>query len=619
VLIVEDEESASRLVASLCAELGLTAQVTRSGAKAKEMLVEAQQANRQFAAVVLDLVLAELDGFQVGQFVRAQPWGAQLPLIVVSGVYKQPNPELTARLSPLAYFAKPFDIAEMRDVLVKACKVEGVATSVLGELAEKPAARIFVELLEKKSTGTLTLTHESTVRRIWFQHGMIRYAQSSVVAETAGAAQVASGLIKQASFDRALALARQNKVAVHEALGQSRVMTPEQIRAAVKQQTLDASVNALAMDSGQHRFDPQPPEQLNQVPDARTSPVAVVLEAAKRFGRPAAARAWLEERAAQKMGRSPELERELFSVKHTWPGESVTPVAAGTRTVGEALSRIKEPEQPLLHWLCLSGLVQLSGGQKAAPPPADPPEDESRFSGPEQAARKMLAAARDRLRDANHYEALGVLPGAPAEDIRAAYVAAAKKYHSDAFSGLDLGSARRIAEELFAKVSEAHQVLSDADRRAEYDVYLDRKAKGLPTDVGAVVRAEGLFQRGEKLFNAGKWQEAESAFRQAIALNHAEAEFHAYLGMAMFRGGGNADEAVKLVELARRMDPRLRSAALFLSRMHEARGDEEQARAVLREALKADPESGEAKSELARLRRSQPPQKKGLLDRLLKK
>jgi tetratricopeptide (TPR) repeat protein len=253
-----------------------------------------------------------------------------------------------------------------------------------------------------------------------------------------------------------------------------------------------------------------------------------VLEAAKRFGRPAAARAWLEEHAAERMARSPELERELFSVKNTWPGESVTPVAAGTRTVGEALARIKAAEQPLLHWLCLSGLVQLAGAQRAAPAPAGEP----------------------RSPGANHSETPGVQGMVSAGDLEA---------------------------------------------------------------------AEGLFQRGEKLFAHAKWQEAASAFRQAIALNQAEAEFHAYLGMAMFRGGGNADEAVQLVQRALSMDPRLRSAALFLSRIHEARGDGDQAEAVLRDAVKKDPDFGEANSELARLRRSAPPQKKGLLDRLLKK
>jgi curved DNA-binding protein CbpA/CheY-like chemotaxis protein len=599
--------------------------MTRSGTKAKEMLVEAHQANNPFAAVVLDLVLSELDGFQVGQFVRAQPWGTQIALIVVSAVYKQPNAELMARLTPQAYFAKPFEISHLREALVKACGVQGVATSVSGELSQKCAPFLFVDLLRQKASGVLTLTHDTTVRRIHFQQGMVRYAQGNVLSEAAGAAQVAAGVIKQASFDRALAVARQNKVAVHEALAHSRVMTPDQLKVAVKQQTIDTSVNALALEAGQHRFDPQKPEQLNQVPEARTSPVALVLEAAKRFGRPTAARPWLEARTSQTMARSPELERELFSVKSAWAGESVTPLVGGTRTIGEALARIKEGEQPLLHWLCLSGLVQLSGGQKAAPPPASSRAaalDDDRgkqFNEREQATRRMLLAERDRLREANHYDVLGVLPGAPAEEIKAAYFAAAKRFHSDAFSGLELGSARRVAEELFSKVSEAHQTLSTPSKRADYDVYLDRKAKGLPTDVGAILRAENLFRRGEALFKGGKWEDAEAAFREAVSLNNAEAEFHAYLGMAMFRSRGEADEALQFIERALEMDPRLKSAVLFLAQLHEAKGDAEQAKTVLREALKKDPEFDEARNELARLRRSPPPQKKGLLERLLKK
>ena len=281
VLIVEDEESASRLIASICSELGLRAQATRSGAQAKALLTQAAQANQPFSAMVLDLVLAELDGFQVGQFARGQPWGAQLPLIVVSGVYKQPNAELMARLKPHAYFAKPFAISHLRDALVKACNVQGVATATEGDLAQKSAAGLFIELLRQKASSLLTLTQDTTVRLIHFEKGQVRFAQSSVKSELAGAAQVASGSIKQA----------------------------------LRQQTVDASVNGLSWTRGTWRVDPQSSEQLAAVPEARVSPVALVLEAAKRFGAHATARDWLEQRAQQHMSRSPELERELFAVK----------------------------------------------------------------------------------------------------------------------------------------------------------------------------------------------------------------------------------------------------------------------------------------------------------------
>jgi curved DNA-binding protein CbpA/CheY-like chemotaxis protein len=626
VLIVEDEESASRLIVSICSELKLSAQTTRSGAQAKDLLAQAAQANQPFSAVVLDLVLAELDGFQVGQFVRGQAWGAKLPLIVVSGVYKQPNAELTARLKPQAYFAKPFDLAQLRDALVKACNVQGVATSPEGDLSQKPASALFVELLKQKASSLLTLTQGTTVRQIHFEKGQIRFAQSSVKGELAGAAQVAAGVIKQASWDRAVALAKQNKMALHEALAISRVLTPEQLKQALKQQTVEASVNGLGWTKGTFRIDPQSPEQIAAVPEARTSPVALILEAAKRFGAHAAAREWLETRPQLHMSRSPELERELFAVKSAWPGEGVTPLATNQRLVSEALARVKPAEVPLLKWLCESGLVTLSEGAKAAAPAAKaaPPDAENedagkKFTPDEDWSRRVILAERDRLKDANHYQVLGVEPSATQDQIKAAYIAAAKRFHSDAFAGQELGSARRAAEELFARVSEANTVLSNPSSRGDYDVYLDRKAKGLPTDVGAILRADGIFQKGETLFKAGKFAEAEGAFREAIGLNHAEAEFHAYLGMAIYQGRGKAQEALALVGKALEMDPRLRSATVFSAQLHEALGEVEQAKAVLRKALAKDPEFDAARSELSRLKRAPAEQKKGFLDRLLKK
>jgi Flp pilus assembly protein TadD len=59
---------------------------------------------------------------------------------------------------------------------------------------------------------------------------------------------------------------------------------------------------------------------------------------------------------------------------------------------------------------------------------------------------------------------------------------------------------------------------------------------------------------------------------------------------------------------------------LFLAQIHEAQGDLEKAKAILRKAVEQDPGFNEAREELAKLRRSPPgPEKKGLLTRLLKK
>lgn len=625
VLIVEDEQSASRLLSAIAQEVGLSPRTTRSGKEAQELCAIAAQSGAPFSAVVLDLVLAELDGFQFATAARAARWGEKLPLIVVSGIYKRLPDDFAAKARPEAFFAKPFEPAALREVLARLTGAQKPAPASEVPLAQKPAAAALVELLRAKATGVLTFSHEQTRRVVTFQQGMVRFAQSNVRQEAVGSAQIASGQIKQASFDRAVALARQQGVPLHEALASARVMSPEQLKVALKQQVSDVSAGAMAMSAGTSSFEPRPVESVQAVPDLRISPVLLVFEVARRLSNPAAARAWLEQRHSERIQRSPELERELFALKASWPGESVTPLATSGRTVGEVLARVKDAELPLLQFLCLSGLLALAGGPaKAAKPSAvESAEDEDKgkvFTAQEQAARRMLLGERDHLRDASHYEVLGAAPDASPEAIKAAYIAAAKRYHSDAFSGLQLGSARRAAEELFSQVNEAHAVLSDKNRRADYDIYLDRKAKGLPTDVGAILRAEGLFQKGEAFFKAGRWEDAEAQFREAIALNHAEAEFHAYLGMAMFRRTGKAEAAIEPLRKSLQIDARLRSGALFLAQVLDAQGEVEQAQALLRKAIDKDPEFTQAKEELRRMRSKPAEQTKGgFLSRLLKK
>ena len=67
----------------------------------------------------------------------------------------------------------------------------------------------------------------------------------------------------------------------------------------------------------------------------------------------------------------------------------------------------------------------------------------------------------------DHYEKLGISPGATADLIKAAYRKKAALYHPDKNQSAD-------APLRFREVQEAYEVLTDAERRKAYDDYRQR-------------------------------------------------------------------------------------------------------------------------------------------------
>jgi len=85
----------------------------------------------------------------------------------------------------------------------------------------------------------------------------------------------------------------------------------------------------------------------------------------------------------------------------------------------------------------------------------------------------------------DYYELLGVAKSASADEIKKAYRKLAMQYHPDRNPG------NAEAEAKFKQVTEAYEVLSDAQKRGDYDQYGEAGVKGQPhyTDLNEALRA----------------------------------------------------------------------------------------------------------------------------------
>ena len=224
----------------------------------------------------------------------------------------------------------------------------------------------------------------------------------------------------------------------------------------------------------------------------------------------------------------------------------------------------------------------------------------------DQAAQKLVAESHEKMLKGNLYDVLGVKRDAPAAEIKKAYFLLAKKFHPDAFSGRDLGALVKKAGEIFSRVTEAHDTLSNEEKRKQYNDVLDGKVLADDKAVEAAtiaLKAELEFQKGEICVKAGNFGEAETYFRNAIKLKADEGDFWAYLGWVTFKkrqGDPNVNriKGQTCLKKAIELKPTCDKAFLFFGLMAKTEGQPAIAYDYFRKAVAANPNNKEAVREV---------------------
>ena len=187
----------------------------------------------------------------------------------------------------------------------------------------------------------------------------------------------------------------------------------------------------------------------------------------------------------------------------------------------------------------------------------------------------------------DYYAILGVEQTASLDEIRKAYLALAKKLHPDRFPNDP--EQRVAAQREFAKVTRAHNVISDAESRAEYDALrvlaqkrasqssenlaasgtkdengMDKSDPAIASDQSKgrsetdninVKWANKHLERADDLYRRKRYQEAETAMKEAIRLVPTEPKYHNKLAEIYFARGWRT-LAMTEVQASLRIDPK---------------------------------------------------------------
>jgi two-component system chemotaxis response regulator CheY len=115
ILIVDDTPTSATALELACA--GIRGVHVRTVSSALEAVRILQREDGPVCAVITDLRMPVMDGFQLVEFMRAHSRHAATPVVVVTADTDPDTPERMARLGADAYFAKPFSPGAVRQTV----------------------------------------------------------------------------------------------------------------------------------------------------------------------------------------------------------------------------------------------------------------------------------------------------------------------------------------------------------------------------------------------------------------------------------------------------------------------------------------------------------------------
>lgn len=201
-----------------------------------------------------------------------------------------------------------------------------------------------------------------------------------------------------------------------------------------------------------------------------------------------------------------------------------------------------------------------------------------------------------------HYELLEIATHATDSDVHAAYERLARVVHPVHAENLDLRGREAALELLFERATEAYLVLSDPDRRRDYDriaaVEVERPIE--ERQVEARQWAHELFVRARWLLDEQDYHFAVELLRQAVRADP-RPEYWALLGKAQSKNAAWLHMAADSMNQAILLEPTNTDHRLALGEIHERAGDFEAARRAYRDILDRSPNHAEAQARFARV------------------
>ncbi len=483
-----------------------------------------------------------------------------------------------------------------------------------GELDATGVARLFAETWGARRSGLLTLSSGEDERRIRFEDGAPTTIESSVVADDFARSLEDAGTITTADRINVERMAAERECPQASAVLALRLLDPKALYAAIRRTTRNQLCECFEWQSGQYAWTAaaEAAEHSGKPHDILS---LLQRELPRRWGTDRLFAALMPHaecrgdvaprfrRVAAKLGSAGDTaQRAITRLDGSAPlgqilGECAgDPLAASTLwtifhadmlRIGEGRPSLESPNDPLEFEVEVLPEAGSTAHAKTAKANAKTAHAKATDGAKAEALRAEISTILENLSDLDHYTALGLEADATGAKIKRAYFTAAKKYHPDALARLGLEEIRNEAAQVFARIAEAFETLSDETKRAAYDAGGSDEPE---IDTARLAQAETSFRKGEILVKMGNFDGALEYLEPAVELWPEEPAYQAGLAWALYKKPrSNVARAREHFEIAAGQAPENAQILYRLGHVLRSDGENERADELMARALAMDP------------------------------
>jgi curved DNA-binding protein CbpA len=228
----------------------------------------------------------------------------------------------------------------------------------------------------------------------------------------------------------------------------------------------------------------------------------------------------------------------------------------------------------------------------------------SALSPEHQLRRKEILERSQYIDREDYFQMLDVERTATSEELREAFFKLAKVWHPDRLPE-PLSDARESCARVFGRMSEAHQTLTDAKKRARYMTLLTEggATPEAQATIALVVEAATNFQKAEICLKRNDLAQAEALCKQAHDADPQQPDYLALLAWLRSmkpegQTASGAQGAIKLLDRAVGLSARCERAYFYRGQIHKRLGNTQLAIRDFRKAADLNPRNIDAVREV---------------------